>query len=743
MALGDTLKTLAQRVYGNAELWYVIASANALKDDSSLSVGMTLKTPDIKTVKNDSSTFRPYNPAEIVGDTTPSLPYIPPVPTCSVAATVVRILAVVIACFFPPLAPLAAAAVAGMGELVAQSFEIDEGMREGYDVGAIGASAIMAGFGAKFGPVGGGNFGQRFLSGAIQAVESRAISYGINRALGREDHWNWRSVAVSAVASGLGNGVFGASKTVPGTRTAVAGAAQTSGKFTWGQAAKIAVQAVGRAAISYGVEKAITGEGHWNWRQVAGNVASDVAVGWAQSFAASRANDSGVEKEGEPVYKTDVGKEPEAATVTADGVVSSRELSIDSSYEAKYGSVRYLVAPEDEVGAAAASPAFSRLEILEGDDPAAEEASMRMEEKWLLESGPLTPEETARLAELRRKLAPAALDIGVVYGRDPTPAERAEASNLRKDQSGNGWNKVADAVNGLGDDVERWIDRSVFGQAIQGTWLHDRMKASRTRLPHFSADGIRDAVSPTGAQLVARGKPGSALENAGGYYLGAWNGFTRLTNGIIGMTPLAMGYQGVTGETLGLREVDIPDRMLVGATAGAFVFDSASLLLAPEARVLGFGKATPVVTAEAQAVRVADGIVLRAELKAGMNAKEFERKINRLQKAVDNGELTSNIPHTITDAERRSLTRKYRNDVVDRIEKFYANNSVAKENALKRLRNSDIDHVRDLQLNGKNVRSNLKSLDSRVNQELGRQFSSQLPRGLQQKIIRIDVEGYP
>ena len=98
---------------------------------------------------------------------------------------------------------------------------------------------------------------------------------------------------------------------------------------------------------------------------------------------------------------------------------------------------------------------------------------------------------------------------------------------------------------------------------------------------------------------------------------------------------------------------------------------------------------------------------------------------------------------TPSDAERRALTKKYRSELTDRIESFYANNPTSWENALNQLRNSDIDHIRDLQLGGQNVRSNLKSLDSRVNQALGGQISRQLPRGTQQPIVRINVEGLP
>ncbi|WP_176167915.1 LysM peptidoglycan-binding domain-containing protein [Luteibacter sp. 22Crub2.1] len=36
---GDTLKSIAQSVYGNASLWYVIAQANAISGDAELAVG--------------------------------------------------------------------------------------------------------------------------------------------------------------------------------------------------------------------------------------------------------------------------------------------------------------------------------------------------------------------------------------------------------------------------------------------------------------------------------------------------------------------------------------------------------------------------------------------------------------------------------------------------------------------------------------------------------------------------------
>jgi A nuclease of the HNH/ENDO VII superfamily with conserved LHH len=190
------------------------------------------------------------------------------------------------------------------------------------------------------------------------------------------------------------------------------------------------------------------------------------------------------------------------------------------------------------------------------------------------------------------------LDIGMVYGREPTAAEMAEAARQNRADDTNLWDRMADSINSFSDGVERGLDRSAFGQAMQGTWYYDRMKASRSHIPHFSLDGIKNSISPTGAELVARGKPGTALENIGGYYLGSANGAIRLANGIVGMSPIGM----LTSGAMTIPEIHIPDRMLVGATVGAFVFDATTAVV-PEAR---FGRAAPVMTAEGRSAIVAN-----------------------------------------------------------------------------------------------------------------------------------------
>lgn len=126
-------------------------------------------------------------------------------------------------------------------------------------------------------------------------------------------------------------------------------------------------------------------------------------------------------------------------------------------------------------------------------------------------------------------------------------------------------------------------------------------------------------------------------------------------------------------------------------------------------------------------------------MERGWSKKEFERKVNRLEYQISTRDVLSNIPHGVSDAERRAITRAYRRDVAARINRMYADNPEARSNALEKLRQSDIDHIRDLQLGGENVRSNLKSLDSPVNQGLGRQVSRQLVRDRQEPILGVSV----
>ena len=109
---GDTLKSIAQRVYGEESLWYVLADANAIDDDSQLVAGTELKAPQVTTHQNDANTFKPYDPNQVIGPTTPSLPYVAPPPKqhCNTLATILVIVVVVIVTVYTAGAAAGAAA---------------------------------------------------------------------------------------------------------------------------------------------------------------------------------------------------------------------------------------------------------------------------------------------------------------------------------------------------------------------------------------------------------------------------------------------------------------------------------------------------------------------------------------------------------------------------------------------------------------------------------------------------------
>lgn len=133
------------------------------------------------------------------------------------------------------------------------------------------------------------------------------------------------------------------------------------------------------------------------------------------------------------------------------------------------------------------------------------------------------------------------------------------------------------------------------------------------------------------------------------------------------------------------------------------------------------------------------GLVLRVEMEPGFDARAFDRKVAQLRSDISRGDVYSNIPHGVSRNDRSKLTRDYRRRLEDRVVRFYRENKAAMEAALEKLRLSDIDHRRDLQLDGTNSSNNLQSLHSATNQGLGRQISRQLPYGVRKRVSSIEV----
>ncbi|MDE2343520.1 MAG: LysM peptidoglycan-binding domain-containing protein, partial [Betaproteobacteria bacterium] len=225
---GDTLQSIAQDVYGNATLWYVIADANAISLDSSgnainLVAGTTLKLPAVRNSQNSSQTFTPYNPLKLIGSTTPALAYIPPPPQqhCNTLADLIVV--AVTAFVAPELEPYLAGALGGsaVAGWAAAGFAANTAGQLGAD--AVGVSngysfsaAVIAGIGdGVTGPLSAGlasqgdsfsiwanRAGQLEPAGeAVLGASGYAASVAAARIIGEPTQFSWAGMAAAALGA--------------------------------------------------------------------------------------------------------------------------------------------------------------------------------------------------------------------------------------------------------------------------------------------------------------------------------------------------------------------------------------------------------------------------------------------------------------------------------------------------------------------------------------------------------------
>lgn len=280
---GDTLRSIAQSAYGDGELWYQIADANDIRSDSDLRVGQTVMIPNrVASAHNTSSSFKPYDPSKVVGDTTPNLP----VPQqddgggCGPIGTILTIVVAVVATVFT--AGAAAVAMAGVAEGVGAGAALAEAGVGG--IMSAGGAALTGGVAAGAAGMGGAvalggistsmAVGAAAIGGAVGSIASQ----GFGMAIGQQDHFSWDQVAVSALGSAVTAGVGGAAM---GTPLASGG----TGPASW--AASAARATIG-SAVSQGLDVAVGLQHSFSWQNVA-IAAESGAVGAA---AGDEANDA-------------------------------------------------------------------------------------------------------------------------------------------------------------------------------------------------------------------------------------------------------------------------------------------------------------------------------------------------------------------------------------------------------------------------------------------------------------------
>ena len=230
---GDSLQAMALRLWGDASLWYKLAEANGLTNSSALASGQTLTVPGgIVRSANSASTFRPYDPSEALGDTSPTTPAPQAAGHKKGCGVLGSILIAVVAIAVTVASSGAAAAVIG-------------GTNFASGLSAVLGTSVLGGVGSTVGA------GALIAGGAIGGTIGSVASQGLAIATGMQRGFNWAGVAIGALSGAAGGalgkgGLFG--KATDGIR---AGAFSTLsplvGSGLRGLTANIAVQGIATA----------------------------------------------------------------------------------------------------------------------------------------------------------------------------------------------------------------------------------------------------------------------------------------------------------------------------------------------------------------------------------------------------------------------------------------------------------------------------------------------------------------
>lgn len=230
---GDTLQSIAQSAYGDSSLWYRIADANGLASMNDVKVGQTLNIPNrVATISNNNTTFKPYDPRQIEGDKTPNLSTPKPKKKSWIKQLAMIVVAVVVAYFtagaylgaygvgtctaagtvYSASSLVVAGAIGGAaGSIASQAVGIAVGAQEEFSWKNVALSAIGGGVSMGLGGFEGLG-GYDFKAGAIgnrviQAAVGNAVTQGIGVATGLQQRFDWKGVAASAVGAGVGQQV--------------------------------------------------------------------------------------------------------------------------------------------------------------------------------------------------------------------------------------------------------------------------------------------------------------------------------------------------------------------------------------------------------------------------------------------------------------------------------------------------------------------------------------------------------
>jgi YD repeat-containing protein len=216
---GDTLPGIAAQLWGDSSLWYRLAEANGMTAANALVEGQRLIVPSgVMKSQHNASTFKPYNPSEVLGDTSPVTTQ-PRTQAkkggkCGIFGQILlAVIAVAITVVLPIAAPATFGGVWGgigaavIGNVVSQGVGVATGIQDKFSWKSVALAAISAGVSGGIGADGLDLFGKinsKVLQGALNGAVSSAVSQGIGVATGLQDKFDWVGVAAAGVGGGVG-----------------------------------------------------------------------------------------------------------------------------------------------------------------------------------------------------------------------------------------------------------------------------------------------------------------------------------------------------------------------------------------------------------------------------------------------------------------------------------------------------------------------------------------------------------
>ncbi|MDQ0013780.1 YD repeat-containing protein [Variovorax boronicumulans] len=249
VSVGDTLQSIARGAYGDEGLWYLIADANGLSSNADLKSGQVLTIPTKVGAANNANSFKPYDPSKMVGDTSPNMPMPEPKGSgggCGGLGQIIVAIVAVVASYFTfgyslsligpagvtvgtaSAGTLAAAgAIAGaVGSIASQAVGVAIGAQDSFSWKGVALGAIGGAIGGAlsgFQPFGTASQTALVGNAIVRSAIGNAATQGIAIATGLQEKFSWKSVAASAASAGVGQGLNAAMDYYPGQQAGMNG----------------------------------------------------------------------------------------------------------------------------------------------------------------------------------------------------------------------------------------------------------------------------------------------------------------------------------------------------------------------------------------------------------------------------------------------------------------------------------------------------------------------------------------